>query len=308
VKQFLKRLILFLGVDLLLFSLVFLIQPDRNFLYHFLEDSCIAQAHRIHHRVYEAEEQIEWLFLGSSRTMHAVQDEWINNQLFGSADSGRVSNLGYCRLGRDLHALFLREVLQNKQPKFLVLEVRYQENLYSHPVFPYLAANEDLFNWKGPVHKHLLKNLYGAWRVRLNYGYSQMVDSGGPTGSSNRGLYGYAGTNRVGDLENVIPKDPAEVKERPMSMHAFPRHHLLEIIRASEKSDVQLVFVYVPNYRNQQLPPVFSEYYQDWGELWLPPSDLLLHSANWMDDTHLNDQGAAIYSDWLLSQMITLSE
>ena len=50
-------------------------------------------------------------------------------------------NLACCRLGRDMDYLLLKEVIKNKNPSHIILEVREGESKFSHPVSPYIRSS-----------------------------------------------------------------------------------------------------------------------------------------------------------------------
>jgi len=109
--------------------LLFIFLPvDKRQKYQGLVGDCGNKGLFLHDRVFINEKSIDMLFLGSSHLICGVDDQLIETKLNNKTT---VANLGYCRLGRNFSYILLKEVLETKQPKHLILEVREDENRYN---------------------------------------------------------------------------------------------------------------------------------------------------------------------------------
>ena len=138
-KKLCKRLLLFVFTILVF---LFILPVDRRMQFAGLDQDCANHAIWIYDRIHHNPKPMDLVFLGSSRSINGIDDEFVEHKL---ADKNiNVANLAYCRLGRNLSYLMLKELLKKKQPRYLVLEVREDEDRYSHPVFPYLASSKEI--------------------------------------------------------------------------------------------------------------------------------------------------------------------
>jgi hypothetical protein len=95
---------------------------------------------------------------------------YLENEL--SAITGqkiKVANLGYCRRGRDIQFVMLKDLFQQKKPKILVIEVAEDEPKKSHPVFPYLAESNDLWGSFVFFNQRYFLNIWKGIVVRFEY-------------------------------------------------------------------------------------------------------------------------------------------
>ena len=120
--------------------LVFFLPYDKQYGYHCLLESCGRRVWN-YSRIFENKNPVDVAFIGSSRTICAVQDSLLENIL---PQPTQFVNLGFCRYGRSLHYAFVKDLLSRHQPACVVLEVNEKESRFSHPDFPYVADGRDL--------------------------------------------------------------------------------------------------------------------------------------------------------------------
>ncbi len=154
------HIILFL-LPVLLFILLF--PQDKRQVYASLKDDCTSRAHWMYQRIFESSEPVDIAFMGSSRTINSLKEKVIRTEL----DGYHLLNYGYCRYGRNLHYRLVKDLIDEKGIKALVLEVRLDENPYSHPVGPYLLENSDLITSYPFFNQNYFKDWSTAFRFRL---------------------------------------------------------------------------------------------------------------------------------------------
>ena len=99
----------------------------------------------VHQRIVSNPVPIDVAFIGTSHTWNGISDKDIQTQLGKHGDSVSVANIASSWKGRDLHLFFLRQLLANKKPRLVVIEVGYHEYPYGHGVLPYVGKISDLF-------------------------------------------------------------------------------------------------------------------------------------------------------------------
>ena len=134
-KKLIKNIILFLLPFLAGVISLFFIHVDKSFSYHFVKGECEDKASWMYHRTFEDERNIDVVFSGASQTSCAIMDQLISEKL--TVAEGRevnVVNYGYCRRGRDIQYVMLKDLFTKKHPTLLILEVYEDEPKKSHPV------------------------------------------------------------------------------------------------------------------------------------------------------------------------------
>ncbi len=288
---------------------------DRAFAYHYINDDCAGHGAWVYDRVFRNSRPVDIAFLGSSRTIHGPMDQLLEDSLHRqTGDSLHVLTLGYCRLGRNMRYVFLKDLLQQKQPEMIVMEVREDASRYSHPIFPYLAESEDAFRPVIWFNQSLFKDMYLALETRFEYHKRNWLRTTPSNYPYNPQPYGYGSSTIEADptiLEEKknerIDRAAFKLKEKGRNFHLrFARKYLEKISRLANERGIQLHFLYLPEYGWPLDYPLELANYQQYGEVWLPPRTILDDPKNWMDDGHLNDRGARLLSEWLVTQVRTI--
>ena len=139
-RKFLSKIAIFSGPLIIFLIWLACRTYDPYFAYHYLEKNCGNRAAWMYQRIFVDEAPVDIAFIGSSRTFSVVRDDLLEKNLGLS-----VVNLGYCGMGRNLHYTIVKDLLNQKKVQHLILEVRSDEFRFSHPMFPYLAQNRDVF-------------------------------------------------------------------------------------------------------------------------------------------------------------------
>src|ERR1039457_531719 len=148
-----------------LIMLVYLIPVDRRQRFIQLKEDCSYQGIWLYDRIHQNTNPADIVFFGSSHTINGINDEIVEKQL--NIPSMHIVNFGYCRYGVNIYPVLLKEILRSKKPKILFLEVREDENRYSHPVFPYIADTKDIFLATPFFNRDLVRDYFNSFLYRL---------------------------------------------------------------------------------------------------------------------------------------------
>ncbi len=266
-----------------------------------LKDDCEGHAIWMYDRIFENGKPVDLLFLGSSQTINGIDDGLIESSLkeYGI----NTLNFGYCRYGRNLHLTILKYLLKTKRPKYVVLEVRADENHYSHPIFPYLASTKDVLS----ATPFFNESLVNDWATHFSYKtelaqedlYQPLLDTTQPADfgfAAARDTASYDGLKQVKERRQQ-KKTASQLFGRDFYLQ-FPRTYLKEIAQLCEQNNIQLFFLFFQIYGTPILEPLELKTYQQYGEVLLPPDSVFTNPHHWFDENHLNASGARSLSEW----------
>lgn len=268
-----------------------------------LSGDCANHAIWIHDRIVNNNSPIDIAFIGSSHTMHAINDELITNK-----SGQRTTNFGYCRFGRNLNYVLTKKLLEHKTIKHMVFEVREKEDLTSHPIFPYLATTKEtllphiLFNKKyfSDIWNHL------AYKVELTQDLLFKNDNS----PISKELHGFKDINIIADT--IILNDFKRRRQQPEKEqqnierqfnNKYPLTYLEKAVQLCKDNNIKVSFIYLPSYGTKHPIPTEIETYSKWGNVLLPPKQILETPINWCDENHLNTTGALGISEWLIKEL-----
>ena len=299
-----KRVLLYLIAFILpIFLLVIIYPVNRRYRYQYLEHDCFNHALWIYDRIYNNPTPVDIAFFGSSHTINGINEGEIEINLTDS--NTHIANFGYCRLGTDLYYVLLKDLLRKKDPHLVILEVRGDEDWFSHPVFPYLAENSDVYLPKLLVNRKLFHDYYIAFTFKLQL-IQDLIFSRTQEAPLRKNTYGFAATPDTASI-NILSK----AKMRRLKPHKemtrlernfemkYPRSYLKEFARLCQENNIQLCFLYLPHYAARYKQPLELLTYQKYGKILYPPDSLMHDTNNWGDDEHLNRTGALKMSEWL---------
>lgn len=300
--------------------LLFLIPPDKNFSYHFIKGECDNKGSWIYNRIFEQKEKIDIVFSGASQTSCAIMDEYIENALVQQNNKEiKVANIGYCRRGRDIQYVMLKDLFQQKNPKILVIEVAEDEPKKSHPVFPYLAESNDLWGSFVFFNQRFLLNIWKGVVVRFEFLKYWLFNEESLIENQSSDVFGYLPSNQVADPEILKQNEIDWLNRLSKSKSDFARsfelnyskHYLEKIVNLASKNNCVVVFLYLPESGSKMKAPLLTEYYETLGELIVLPDSIVTKPSNWKDATHFNDSGALQVSEFIntvLKPYLNLSE
>lgn len=289
---------------------LFLIPVDKKFSYHFVKGECNNKASWIYNRIFEKEDAIDIVFSGASQTSCTFMDEYIEEILGKNGKKIKVANLGYCRRGRDIQYVMMKDLFKNKNPKLLIIEVPEDEPKKSHPVFPYLAETDDLFDSFVFFNQLFFENFWKGLIIRFEYLKFKTFHNDNFI-INNESDFGYLHSNQIVSPEiirqNEIVWKNRLSKSRPNLLRKielnYSKHYIKKIVELAHQNKCEVLFLYLPESGSKLPSPLESEFYKDLGELILLPDSIITNKSNWMDATHFNDSGAIQVSDFLINQL-----
>jgi hypothetical protein len=259
---------------------------------------------------------IDVAFIGTSHTMNGIDDRGVEEALATAGVRVNVANLGMEWIGRDMHLFLAKQLLANKTPQLIVLEINEHEPPYGHILMPYVASASDMFccefwmEWNFPTMflLFLKEQLYWAlswiWSspptsTRMtrasDYGWAPIDRSWNPQMADNRSF---------GDrIESVMGSGVRAAAYRLSS--TFGDQAVRQIVDLARSKNVKIVFLYLPEYIYAVGPgPQNVLFYDNLGPVLLPPQEVVANKANWGDFAHLNKNGALKLVPYL-SAMLT---
>ena len=299
-KRVFFKILLFL---LPLVFLIYLIPFERRQRFIQLKEDCSWHGIWFFDRVHHNDNPVDIAFFGSSHTINGIMDEFIEKQL--NILSVHVVNFGYCRYGVNIYSVLLKEILRSKKPKIIFLEVREDENRYSHPVFPYIADANDIFLATPFFNRDMVRDYFNSFLYRLQLLKVQYFkkDSIVPIRTGDFGFMGSKDTASKAFLEKVKlehmkPKARLSPVERYFYM-TYPRIYLKKLSELCIENNIRLSFIYLPEYGSQEKDPLEMMTYRNYGEVLIPPREIFEDPDNWGDENHLNRAGAGKLSKWV---------
>jgi hypothetical protein len=310
-KKFLVKIFWF-GLPFLAGGIcLFCVNPDKQFRYRFVEGECSNKASWIYDRVFLSERNMDVVFIGASQTACAVKDELIEKKLGElTGETVKVASLGYCRGGRDIQYVMLKEVFRQKKPKLIVIEVSEDEPKKSHPVFPYLADTNDLFGSAVLYNQRFFQSLWKGLTVRFEYLKGQVFGSDTYYGDSTAS-YGYIPTEEVADhaillrnrmdWEGRLNRRKTSIK-RNMELR-YSMHYLEKIVNMSKENGSRVVFLYLRESGSGLKEPMLTDFYMLFSDIVMLPEEIYTDPGLWFDATHLNDRGATLASEVIAQEL-----
>ena len=300
--KLLKNIILFL-IPLLV--LITLLQVDKRYKYQELKDDCFDHGLWVYDRIYNNSAPVDIAFLGSSHTINGIDDQLITENI----KIGQAANFGYCRLGRNLSFVLLKEIIQEKDLKMLIIEVREDEDRYSHPIFPYISHSRDVVFANPFFNRDIIADIWThfAYKVEIAQDIIYQHEPSAPLRTND---FGFASSNDTASsayLDEVkrkrsIPKP--DLSEMVRGFYGkFARVYLEKISNSCNERNINIYFLYLPSYGTYLDKPDNYDIYIKYGKVISPPKQIYDNQTNWADENHLNREGARELSLWLAEQI-----
>jgi hypothetical protein len=310
-KKFLKQIFLFALPLFVLAMLLFSINPEKQFSYGFVKGECNNKASWIYNRIFLSDKRLDVAFIGASQTACAVNDELVEKKLSKlTGKTLKVASLGYCRAGRDIQYIMLKEIFRVKQPGVVIIEVTEDEPKKSHPVFPYLADNRDLVESAVFFNQRYLQSLGKGLIVRFEYIKTKLFRTVVLTGDS-LADHGYLPTDAVAGEESLLENrknwedrlsNSKQLWRRNLEVR-YSKHYLNKMVHLAEENGSRVIFLYLRESGSGLNKPMLNEYYTMSSEIIMLPEPVFTDPSNWSDATHFNDRGATLVSEKIATEL-----
>ena len=302
--QFLKRLCLF-TIAFILIGAVILQFSFQKFRYYQLDED-FAKASWIQKTLFEDHgKSIDILFIGSSLVFTNVDDSILslkNHNL-------RILNAAVPGDGRNNQFVVLKEILSKHPVKKVFLELRNQESRAGHQHFGILANGNDLISAPLLMNFNFVKDLKLGIKHRLKGALHKVAGIKLDENKWSVRDFGRHPFYRNPDEEKLERERLylERLRGRRYLGEKFAEfEHRLSIIYIEKMLDLcllqntELAFLYQPVYKetNSQIFAIYKSISHH-----KPPEALLSDPSLWADPYHLNVDGAAIYTDWLATEL-----
>lgn len=311
-KKFITRLAIFSAPIGVVIILLLFVPVDKKYAYQYLKGD-FSKAGWIYKRIYEKTDPVDVVFIGTSHTLNGVNDSLIERSLSTKmGEPVRVSNLSLNHPGANAEFAIFKDLLKNKKPKMLVLEVREVEARFSHFAFPIIADREDMLLPVVVPNVYLFRDYLYALQSRYGYLKHQINPEKEEVTEWTERSFGYQ--------KNSKKITPEELRIQAQEKINSPMFYLGENFREIEfnlgkeyvkkihqlalENNVKLVFLYLPYYGIQVDKPAEYDFYRKMGEVWFPPADILGAPQYWSDLYHVNDLAATRLAEWLSSKLL----
>lgn len=303
-KKLFLRLLIFI-VPIL--ALLYLLPVNNRLLYAGLSSDCGNRAIWLHDWLYNNPKTADIVFLGTSHTINGIDDEYVEQQL--KSKNIKIINMGYCSFGVNLYYHLLKELIKHKKPRQIVIEIRNEEDRYTHPIFAYVSSNSDVLTEPLLFNRDYLKDnymhLYYKLEVIHNLTFGNTTNA--TIRTENYGCRNFSDTAPSDMLNNIKterqkPHPPEPKWESDFNM-AYPRAWYTRIGKLCRDNNISIIFLYIPAFGEPyKLPEEYSTYTQ-YGKVLMPPDSLFGNIHYWFDEGHLNKAGAKALSEWIAAQI-----
>ena len=297
-----KKLVLNLIIFILpVVVIISIIQVDKRLNYLGLKDDCANHGIWIHDRITSNNKKIDIAFIGSSHTINGINDKLISERL----KTKEAVNFGYCRFGRNLSYVLLKEIYERKKIKQLILEVTENEDQYSHPIFPFIASSKDVIFPNPFFNRDLIADIWShfVFKVEMLQETCYNKTPNTPFSTSDFGMLNATDTASVTILNATKSLVNNKSKFEQDFRANYARVYLKKISDFCKENKIKLTFLYLPSYAERLAKPVEYQTYRKYGKVLIPPNRILNKQANWFDENHLNLTGANELSIWVSDQI-----
>ncbi|MEZ5016866.1 MAG: hypothetical protein R2800_07425 [Flavipsychrobacter sp.] len=290
---------------------LFIANGNERFRYHFPKYNCSGHSGWIYDRLNLIDRKVDIAFLGTSRTMDAINDHVLEQRIKDSGVDMNVLNMGYCRFGRNMHHLLAKRMLERWDLKHVILEINLKENWDGHEDFAYLASNEELFQPVMIFNDNYIEDIYKASKARFDDVRSQLfrVDMLPPVHDD--WLFGhFTDTTHVASevLDRLAEEGKHIQKTEGFSRwfrYQYSFRYIDKTIKMLEEKGCQVHFLYLPQYGLSRVPEEY-DFFKKRGTVLIPPDSIYNNKYYWKDGSHMNEYGATAMSQWLKHELVAI--
>jgi len=287
----------FLSGLLLVIIVITLIQIPEAQRYGSLKGD-MSRISKTHQRIVNNPTKIDVAFFGSSHTLNGIADNKIQVQLASRGVNVSVANLGATWMGRDLHIFLLRQLLANKHPRLIIIEVNEHEYPYGHVALPYVGSFSDLvccrpyLDPQFPSHFALYLKQQLINSVQLLHNHKVKVIS------NDMSDFGWVPLNQNytfgASKESILPRTLMKhLKFRFYSMiSSYGLGIVDDMVKLAHANGVKVAFLYLPEYENVKKPLILIGSYTKLAPIIKIPEYFGDNPMFWNDEAHLNQTGS----------------
>ena len=302
----------------------------RYLRFQALTEKEVVKAGWIYERIHFDPTPIDVVFIGTSHTVFGIDSERVEQACRDTGGGHCASvNFGLEHLGRNVHWLLAREVMQTRKPRLLIVEVQETEYRALHPAFASLADVSDIVFAPLVINTSFFPDLVRLPLRQIRLFAQSHAPSlfGGHTEfvpALYRGAHWDDTFAEMGSREHPvahpIPRigvaseaeleherahsesvDDAKLRLPAMLQPLEYRanlYYLEELLNLARENNVEIRFLYMPAYHGQGTPD-FANLYDKFAPTWLMPTEIVDRHELWLDIGHLNYAGATALSMWL---------
>lgn len=281
----------------------------------------------IYERIHFDRTPIDIAFIGTSHTQSGINSKLVEETLRQNGIDQHVVNFAIPHLGRDLHYLLVRELVENRAVKKLVIEVQEAEARAPHPAFQRLAEVTDLLSSPVVINTGYFENLIRLpLRQSVLFLHTAVPNSTrdnadfepqayeGPHWDDTYVLHGMSKPRQAVHTAESLNDEAAGMekefvtKQSLASKLTVSHHHygllqrynyyylesLLDLARAK---GIEVVYLYLPFFHGPEQPTT-ADFLRPYGPI-LEPKEILDDPRAWQNASHLNYAGATRLSVWV---------
>jgi hypothetical protein len=285
------------------------------------------RARWIYERIHFDKTPIDMAFIGTSHTQSGINSQLVEEALRQNGSPHHVVNFAIPHLGRDLHYVLTRELLEHRKVKTIVVEVQEAEARAPHPAFQRIAEVGDLLAspliintgyFENIARLPLRQSLLFLQTAQANKGEERLLFDPkayeGPHWDDTYVIHGIPGP-RLASLSAESLRAPSEKLQRafeskqalaqkfkwpagqPSLLVRYTNFYLYGLLELAKSRNVEIVFLYLP-YFHGPVQPVDASALSSYGTI-LTPQEILDDPASWQNEDHLNAAGARRLSKWM---------
>lgn len=310
-------------------SIASILPHDPYLRYKSLTVGHYSKAKWIYERAVYDDTPIDIAFIGTSHTLNAVDSVKIENNIIKKTGSLKhVVNFAIPHLGRDMHKLITKLLIEKKLPEVILIEIRESEGRDQHPATHYLADGIDLLTAPLLVNQRYTGNL-----IRLPLRQSNLFlkttfpEFFHADTTFNVNAYKGAHFNFTTHYPSGKSRDKEHTKFVLDELYAQrSQKHSYKLARDNELMNfinfnanwvnlrgavelakakgVKVYFTYLPSY-NSGSQPIDALIYEEMAPiLYIKNAQTLGNPKHWYDFGHLNGVGAMAYSEEISALLI----
>lgn len=272
---------------------------SKSFSYHFIKGNCYNHGAWIYDRIFENDTPVDVAFIGSSHSLHGINEVGIEKEIVSKTGKEiQISNFGYCQMGRNFQYAVLKDLLKEKQPKLVVIEIAEDESRVSHSSFPFIADTEDILS-SHFLNQYYLSDLFKAVVLRWEY-YKAKFVFGFENYSINKSNYGYGSSTRIAskseieknkeNYKNIIKRDHEGLAGN--FLDNYPFYFLNKSVQLLKENNIDFVFLFIPTSNVDIEKSFLNNRYEEISRVYNISPLNFTDIENWMDGSHLNDTGS----------------